>query len=109
MLPLIMLLWYWTGYVIGFVTFVATHPSAVASAEEALVDTTYLDPALFERALIHAKTMAVTDDPRKVRRAKTSDSAAVAYLAINFTLTYANKSFHPRSIKSYLTNCRKGA
>ena len=87
MLPLIMLLWYWTGYVIGFVTFVATHPSAVASAEEALVDTTYLDPALFERALIHAKTMAVTDDPqykqhRKVRRAKTSDSATVD-LAIN--------------------------
>lgn len=75
MLPLIMLLWCWTGYLIGFVTFVATHPSAraVSPAEEALDDTTYLDPALFEKALIHAKEMAVTNDPqykqhRKVRR-----------------------------------------
>mmetsp|Transcript_35382 Transcript_35382/g.84529 ORF Transcript_35382/g.84529 Transcript_35382/m.84529 type:complete len:326 (-) Transcript_35382:17-994(-) len=67
MLPLIMLLWCWTGYLIGFVTvtFVATHPSvAVSPAEEALDDTTYLDPALFEKALIHAKEMAVTNDPQ---------------------------------------------
>ena len=94
MLPLIMLLWCWTGYFIGFVTFIATHPS-VASAEEALDDTTYLDPSLFEKALIHAKAMAVTDDPqykqhRKVRRAEDflslPERSGLDELIINFTL-----------------------
>ena len=65
MLPVLLLLWAWCGYIIGFVTITLTQPVLAAdqsSSPSSIVEPTYIDPELYNKALIHARSMPNDND-----------------------------------------------
>ncbi|KAL3805881.1 hypothetical protein HJC23_007842 [Cyclotella cryptica] len=59
MLVVLLTLWMWVGYLMGFVSLVVSQ----STLHDAPSSTTPIDPELFAKAITHAKTMAITNDP----------------------------------------------
>mmetsp|Transcript_27885 Transcript_27885/g.59476 ORF Transcript_27885/g.59476 Transcript_27885/m.59476 type:complete len:165 (+) Transcript_27885:41-535(+) len=70
MLPVLLLLWLWCGYILGFVTLVITTQPGALVAAAATADsspvpvdidssTQIIDPELYEKAIKYAKIMAI--------------------------------------------------
>ncbi|KAL7521949.1 hypothetical protein ACHAWX_006646 [Stephanocyclus meneghinianus] len=59
MLVVLVSLWMWVGYLMGFVSLVMSQ----STSHDGFSSTTQIDPELFAKAITHAKTMAITNDP----------------------------------------------
>lgn len=54
---IVLALWAWVGYLMGFVSFVMSQEGRTPETP------TQIDPELFAKAITHAKTMSITNDP----------------------------------------------